>query len=83
MPSQKSYRVSGLNNLVVILRQHWGAWNVNPGALEGWSIAGVILLHSLPNLLGNMKDPVMQIALTTYLGQPCLLMGPMFNHFFG
>jgi len=44
--------------------------------------SGTFLL-SPPDPFGYIEDPVYQVAMTTYLGQPCPLMTPLVGRFFG
>ena len=55
--------------------KHW-AW-------EGWSKSSAVFLHSPPDPLGYMEDPIVQVALTTYLGQLYPLMSLVKGCFFG
>ena len=57
------------NNLLREAHERW-SWEANT------SLSGAFLL-SPPNQLGFIEDPVFQVALTTYLGQSCPLMGPL------
>ena len=45
-------------------------------------LSGEFLL-SPPDHFGFMEDPVFQVALSTYVGQPCPLMAPVVGRFFG
>ena len=42
-----------------------------------------VFLHSAPDELGYIKDPIFQVSVATYLGQPCPLMQPVVGRFFG
>ena len=42
-----------------------------------------VFLHSPPDQFGYIEDPVFQVAVATYLGQPCPLMQPLVGRFFG
>ena len=44
--------------------------------------SGMFLL-SPPDCLGYVKRPLFQVAVLTYLGQPCPLMAPLVGHYFG
>ena len=42
-----------------------------------------VFLLSPPDQFGYMEDPIVQVAFTTYLGQPCPYMAPLVGRYFG
>ena len=52
-------------------------------AWEGWAKMSTEFLLSPPDSLGYMEDPIVQVAFTTYLGQPCPLIAPVAGRYFG
>ena len=52
-------------------------------AWEAWTKMSTEFLLSPPDAIGYMEDPIVQVAFTTYLGQPCLLIAPVAGRFFG
>ena len=42
-----------------------------------------VFLQSLPDRIGYMGDNTFQVAMTTYLGQPCPIIAPLVGRYFG
>ena len=52
------------------------AWN-------GWTKISAMFLNSPPDRIGHLGNNVFQVAMTTYVGQPCPVMAPLVGRFFG
>ena len=64
------------------------AESLNKDNYERWSHTACdrtssVFLHSPPDQYGYMEDEVFQVALATYLGQPCPIMAPLVGRYFG
>jgi hypothetical protein len=52
-------------------------------AWDGCSATSAAFLQSPPDRIGYMGDNVFQVAMTTYLGQPCPIITPLVGRYFG
>ena len=52
-------------------------------AWDGCSAMSAAFLQSPPNRIRYMEDNVFQVAMTTYLGQPCPIITPLAGRCFG
>ena len=79
LETQRSMR---LGTIVEILLDR-DEYEYNKLSWDGRIMMSAVLLQSPPDSIGYMGDNIFQIAMTTYLGQPCPIMAPVVGRYFG